>query len=80
MEAKPLGGTLGEEVLERVCQNCWNEWDEVQLKIINEYRLNLAVPQHYDMLVDELKNYLCLKEGATGSASVSVDDKSEQTY
>ena len=74
METKPLSGSLGEQVLAKICQNCWSEWDEMQLKIINEYRLNLAVPQHFDMLVDEMQNFLMLKEGATGAQTVSVED------
>jgi Fe-S cluster biosynthesis and repair protein YggX len=71
---KPLGGQLGERVLRSVCQACWTEWDATQLKIINEYRLNLAVPQHFDMLVDEMLNFLNLKSGATGGRSVQLDD------
>lgn len=80
LEKKPLGGKLGLEVQEKVCANCWEEWDATQLKIINEYRLNLAVPQHFDMLVDEMRNFLHLKAGATGQASVSVDEASTQKY
>lgn len=77
---KPLGGKLGQEVADRVCGDCWTEWDELQLKIINEYRLNLAVPQHFDMLVEEMRNFLGLKQGASGSAGVTIDDRSPQTY
>jgi len=80
LSAKPLGGALGQEVLDRVCAACWDDWDELQLKIINEYRLNLAVPQHFDMLVEEMRNFLGLKTGATGAAGVAIDDKSSQTY
>ena len=80
LEKKPLGGKLGAEVLANICGNCWSEWDAMQIKIINEYRLNLAVPQHFDMLVDEMKNFLRLKEGATGQASVGVDEISKKTY
>lgn len=74
LEQKPLGGKLGQRVLEGVCARCWAEWDELQLKIINEYRLNLSIPQHYDMLVEEMLNYLGLKEGATGKSGVSLED------
>lgn len=74
IERKPLGGKLGETVMEAVCARCWAEWDELQLKIINEYRLNLAVPQHFDMLVDEMSNFLALREGATGASSVQLED------
>ena len=71
---KPLGGKIGQRVLDNVCANCWAEWDELQLKIINEYRLNLAIPQHYDMIVGEMLNYLGLSEGATGQSEVSLED------
>lgn len=80
IDDKPLGGKLGEEIVANVCERCWSEWDEVQLKIINEYRLNLAIPQHFDMLVDEMRNFLALKSDATGEASVQLDEESQQTY
>lgn len=80
LDKKPLGGQLGNIVLANICSFCWSEWDAVQIKIINEYRLNLAVPQHFDMLVDEMKNFLKLKSGATGQTSVNLDETSSKTY
>ncbi|RMF18607.1 MAG: Fe-S cluster protector protein [Candidatus Dadabacteria bacterium] len=74
LDQKPLGGSLGDEIRDSICASCWAEWDELQLKIINEYRLNLAIPQHYDMLVDEMRNFLNLKEGATGTQSLELED------
>lgn len=74
LHRKPVGGKVGQRILDNVCARCWGEWDELQLKIINEYRLNLAIPQHYDMLVGEMLNYLGLKEGATGQSDVALAD------
>jgi len=61
LEEKPLGGKLGERIQQNVCAPCWEEWDQQQLMIINEYQLNMAVPQHFDMLVAEMLKYFQLE-------------------
>lgn len=57
---KPLGGKLGEEIMEKVCAQCYGEWEQVQVMILNEYRLNLAIPQHYEVLLAEMRKFLNL--------------------
>lgn len=60
LSEKPLGGKLGEEIRSRICAQCYAEWEQVQVMILNEYRLNLAIPQHYEVLVQEMKKFLNL--------------------
>ena len=51
-EARRVGfpGPFKELVLKSVCGACWTEWEGVEVKVINEYRLNFMDPQHRDML------------------------------
>jgi Fe-S cluster biosynthesis and repair protein YggX len=38
------------KVLESVCSTCWTEWEDMEVKVINEYRLNFLDPEHRAML------------------------------
>lgn len=60
MEKSPLPGKLGEQLHTHTCNACWEEWDEAQVMLINEHRLNLAVAQHYEMLISEMNAFLKL--------------------
>jgi Fe-S cluster biosynthesis and repair protein YggX len=37
-------------ILAGICSACWKEWEGVEVKVINEYRLNFMDPQHRDVL------------------------------
>jgi Fe-S cluster biosynthesis and repair protein YggX len=61
LERAPLPGTPGQHVLEQTCESCWDEWKGVQVKLINEYRLNVVDPDHYDRLIVEMAAFLNLR-------------------
>jgi Fe-S cluster biosynthesis and repair protein YggX len=67
MGEKPLGGKLGTLIQENVCPRCWEEWDHYQVILLNEYRLNLAIPQHYEALIQEMKRFFLLETPEGGS-------------
>ncbi len=46
----PFAGPAKERLLSAICAECWKEWEGVEVKVINEYRLNLVDPQHREML------------------------------
>ena len=65
LDAAPFDGELGEQILEKVSARAWSEWqDDLMIKVINEYRLNLADPEHYDVLLEQMKAFLNLSDGA----------------
>jgi Fe-S cluster biosynthesis and repair protein YggX len=37
-------------VLGSICGGCWKLWEEMEVKVINEYRLNFLDPQHREAL------------------------------
>jgi Fe-S cluster biosynthesis and repair protein YggX len=46
----PFSGPAKEAVLTGICGGCWKEWEGMEVKVINEYRLSFLDPQHRDML------------------------------
>jgi Fe-S cluster biosynthesis and repair protein YggX len=43
---------------------CWDEWKETQVKLINEYRLNVVDPKHFERLMQEMRTFLNLERDA----------------
>jgi Fe-S cluster biosynthesis and repair protein YggX len=46
----PFPTDAKQKVVSSVCASCWKEWEEMEVKVINEYRLNFLEPQHREML------------------------------
>ena len=44
----------------RVCAACWQEWEGMEVKVINEYRLNFLDPEHRQMLQKACAEFLQL--------------------
>ncbi len=72
----PYGGALGEEIRAKVCAECWAEWSDAEVKVINELRLNFMDPKSQDILVEHLRDFLRL-DGGDGTATEALTrDKS----
>ena len=61
-----FAGELGARIRSEVSQRAWNEWLEMQIKIINEYRLHMGEPGHRTMLEDYARQFFCF-DGGDGS-------------
>ena len=46
----PFPAAVKQRVLESICAACWKEWEDMEVKVINEYRLNFLEPEHRAML------------------------------
>lgn len=46
----PFPAEPRQRVLDSVCASCWTEWEGMEVKVINEYRLNFLDPEHRAML------------------------------
>jgi Fe-S cluster biosynthesis and repair protein YggX len=57
----PFPPEAKERVLSSVCAACWKEWEGMEIKVINEYRLNFMDPQHRDMLQRTCLEFLNLQ-------------------
>ena len=60
MDPPPLPTALGQEVQQKVCRACWQEWLRAQVMLINEYRLNLVDAQARRALEEQMRAFLKL--------------------
>lgn len=67
MAAPPMPGKVGREVQERVCADCWGEWQAMEVMVINELRLNFMDPAAQATLDQHMRQFLAL-EGGEGDA------------
>ena len=66
LEAPPFEGELGQEIYEKVSRSAWLEWqDDMMMKIINEYRLDLTNEEEYKKLLEQMRTFLNLSQGET---------------
>jgi Fe-S cluster biosynthesis and repair protein YggX len=56
----PFGPKLKERLAASICASCWKEWEEMEIKVINEYRLNFMEPEHRAMLQKACLEFLNL--------------------
>lgn len=66
LEKAPFGGEMGTTIFEKVSAEAWKLWkDDMQIKVLNEYRLNMADKNDYQKLVEQMLLFLNLKEDGT---------------
>jgi Fe-S cluster biosynthesis and repair protein YggX len=56
----PFAGPMKDRILGSICGGCWKEWEGVEVKVINEYRLNFLDPEHREMLRRACADYFGL--------------------
>ncbi|MEI6806967.1 MAG: Fe(2+)-trafficking protein [Myxococcaceae bacterium] len=60
LESAPFPGALGEEILAKVSLDTWEDWRQMQTKIINEYRLDLSESNDRQTLLKQMRSFLKL--------------------
>ena len=60
MPNAPMGGPVGQELVENVCAECWAEWRDTSGKLINHYGLVLGNPEHRTQLRAAMREFLSL--------------------
>jgi Fe-S cluster biosynthesis and repair protein YggX len=56
----PVHGALGQELAERVCADCWREWQRIEVMVINELRLNFMDPNAQQVLEQQMRQFFLL--------------------
>lgn len=51
---------LGAEIAARVCRECWGEWLQAQIRVINHYGLRPALREDRDRLYELTREFLNL--------------------
>ena len=70
----PLPGAVGREIHERVCADCWAEWQNMEVMVINELRLNFMDPNAQSVLDEHMRKFFFLA-GGQGDADMPVPDE-----
>lgn len=74
LEKAPFDDELGQDIYNNISAEAWKLWnDDLMIKIINEYRLNLAEEEHFGVLIKQMKAFLNLEEGS-GEAVLEVEN------
>ena len=53
----PYPGPKGQEIYENVSKQAWEEWQQHQVRLINEKQLNLMAPEDRNYLVQEMDKF-----------------------
>lgn len=54
----PMPGKFGQEIREKVCADCWSDWQKMEVMVINELRLNFMDPQAQETLNKHMREFL----------------------
>lgn len=57
----PYPAPLKEAIVTQVCGPCWEEWKKMSVMVVNEYKLTPFLPQHREILEQQMKEFLGLK-------------------
>ena len=68
LDKSPLPGAVGDEVRQRICRDCWAEWQGMEVMVINELRLNFMDPRAQQILEQHMREFLALDAGETADA------------
>jgi Fe-S cluster biosynthesis and repair protein YggX len=58
----PFPTAVKQRVLDSICAACWREWEDMEVRVVNEHRLNFLDPQHRALLQRACLEYLNLSE------------------
>lgn len=58
LASPPFRDELGRRVQEEICRNCWEDWKERQMLLINHYGLSLREADARSFLLDNLRGFL----------------------
>ena len=61
-----FAGDFGDQVKTSVSQKAWNEWMDMQIKVINEYRLHMGEAKDRKVLQEFAGRFFCF-DGGDGS-------------
>jgi Fe-S cluster biosynthesis and repair protein YggX len=72
LPAPPVPGPFGAELQDRVCADCWAEWQGMEVMVINELRLNFMDPGAQKVLDEHMRKFFYL-DGEGGDMPVPED-------
>ncbi|MEM7482869.1 MAG: oxidative damage protection protein [Acidobacteriota bacterium] len=61
LDKPPLPGKVGQQVQENICTDCWDEWGNMEVMVINELRLNFMDPKSQEILQQQMREFFHLQ-------------------
>lgn len=61
-----LPGALGDEIERGICAECWKEWLQAQIRVINHYGLRPALREDREKLFEFTRQFLGLQDATAG--------------
>jgi len=58
LDYPPYPGELGKRIWADISKQAWQEWTDVQTRLVNENRLNLADPRARKYLTQQMEKFL----------------------
>jgi Fe-S cluster biosynthesis and repair protein YggX len=75
LPAPPFRDDLGTRIAGEICRECWEDWKERQMLLINHFGLNVREKEARDFLVRNLRDFL-FDEGP-GGADIDVSKEGD---
>ena len=64
LEKPPFKGEIGQKIFDHISEEAWRMWkDDMQIKVVNEYRLNMGEKKDYEKLIEQMLLFFNLAEG-----------------
>lgn len=74
LAAAPFADERGQRILREICADCWEEWKQRQMLLINHYGLSVREPKAREFLYQNLEAFLF-----GGGDEASIDTSQEGT-
>jgi Fe-S cluster biosynthesis and repair protein YggX len=53
-------GRLEAEIKEKICKDCWKQWEGMRVMVINEYQVNLGEESGRELVKKQMRAFLNL--------------------
>ena len=70
LAAPPFPGPRGQDILDHVSQQAWQDWQAHQVRLINEKQLSMINPEHRKFLQAEMDKFFTNQEHAQAEGYV----------
>lgn len=62
LDRPPFPGEVGRLIFENVSKQAWDQWkNDIQIKLLNEYRLNMGDLDDYKVMVTQMLQFFNLE-------------------
>lgn len=76
-DPKPYPGDLGKNIVDHVCNACWEAWKKFSVNVINDYRLRPFLPQDRAVVEKHMKQFLNLELQPLATKILTLDGQGQ---